>query len=71
MDRIIKVFCSRAEQAELAKLHRVIERYPAFVLLQVPARTAQTIARQYPVEEHHRALRSRPASAASTPRARA
>ena len=51
MDRIIKVFCSRAEQAELAKLHRVIERYPAFVLLQVPARTAQAMARQYPVED--------------------
>ena len=51
MDRIIKVFCSRAEQAELAKLHRVIERYPAFALLQVPARTAQAIARQYPVED--------------------
>jgi hypothetical protein len=51
MDRIIKVFCGRAEQAALAKAHKAIEHYAAFVLLQVAARAAKTLARQYPVED--------------------
>ena len=51
MNRTIKVFCGRAEQTALARTHKVIERYAAFVLLQVPATTAKTLARQYPVED--------------------
>lgn len=51
MDRIIKVFCNRAEQAALAKTHKAIARYAAFVLLQVPPATARALARRYPVED--------------------
>ncbi len=51
MDRIIKVFCDRTSQAALAKTHKVIERYAAFILLQVSANTAKAIARRYPVED--------------------
>lgn len=51
MAKIIKAICDRAEQRELAKEHRAIEHYPAFVLLQVDDRAARRIGRRFPVED--------------------
>ena len=51
MNKIIKVFSSGTEQAELAKTYKVVERYKAFLLLDVNAKVAKALARQYPTED--------------------
>lgn len=51
MNRILKVFSSGPEQDALAQDYSVIERYPAFVLLDVSAKTAKNIARTHLTED--------------------
>jgi serine protease AprX len=51
MNRILKVFSSGSEQDEFARNYSVIERYPAFVLVDVPAKTAKNIARTHLTED--------------------
>jgi hypothetical protein len=47
----LKIFSSGSEQDALAQEYSVIERYPAFVLVDVSARTAKDIARTHLVED--------------------
>src|SRR5689334_18613418 len=51
MNRILKIFSSGPEQDELAQDYSVIERYPAFVLVDVSAKTAKEIARSHLTED--------------------
>ncbi len=51
MNRILKIFSSGPEQDELAQDYSVIERYPAFVLVDVSAKTAKDIARTHLTED--------------------
>src|SRR5262249_12013819 len=51
MNRMLKVFSSGSEQEELARNYSVIERYPAFVLIDVPAKTAKEVARTHLTED--------------------
>lgn len=51
MERIVKVFCTGAEQATLAEQHQVVERYKGFVLLQVPEGGMKALAQTYPIED--------------------
>jgi hypothetical protein len=51
MNRILKVFSSGPEQDELAGNYSVIERYPAFVLIDVPGKAAKSIARGNLIED--------------------
>ena len=51
MNRILKVFSSGPEQDALAQDYSVIERYPAFVLLDVSANTGKNIARTHLTED--------------------
>src|SRR4030095_2591886 len=51
MNRILKVFSSGEKQDELARNYSVIERYPAFVLIDVPAKTAKEMARTHLTED--------------------
>jgi len=51
MNRILKVFSSGPEQDELARNYSVIERYPAFVLIDVPAKTAKEMSRTHLTED--------------------
>jgi subtilisin family serine protease len=51
MDRIVKVFCTGAARARLARQHFVIERYDGFVLAKVPQGKLPQLSRAYPVED--------------------
>src|SRR2546423_4886312 len=51
MNRILKIFTSGPEQDALAQDYSVIERYPAFVLVDVSAKTAKAIARSHLTED--------------------
>src|SRR5256885_15719298 len=51
MNRILKIFTSGPEQDALAQDYSVIERYPAFVLVDVSAKTAKAIARTHLTED--------------------
>lgn len=51
MNRILKVFSSGSEQESLAENYAVIQRYPAFLLLDIPAKTAKEIARNHLTED--------------------
>ena len=41
MNRILKVFSSGSEQESLAENYAVIQRYPAFLLLDIPTKRAK------------------------------
>ena len=51
MDRMLKVFCSGADQDRFAETYAVIERYQGFVLAQVPEQAVSEIGARYPVED--------------------
>lgn len=51
MDRIIKVFCSGAEQERFVASQRVVERYDGFVLVQAGEAEMARIATHYPLED--------------------
>jgi serine protease AprX len=51
MNRILKIFCSGAEQDRLAEVNRIIERYPGFVLVEAGADKIKELAQQYPIED--------------------
>jgi serine protease AprX len=51
MNRILKIFCSGAEQDRLAGVYRIIERYQGFVLVEVGETEVNELAQQYPVED--------------------
>jgi hypothetical protein len=46
MNRIAKIFCIGKEQAELAKANKTLERYPAFLLIEAPAKRLTEPARR-------------------------
>jgi subtilisin-like proprotein convertase family protein/subtilisin family serine protease len=51
MKRILKIFCSGAEQDRLAGVYRIIERYQGFVLVEVGEAEVSKLAQHYPVED--------------------
>lgn len=51
MDRMLKVFCSGADQDRVAERYRVVERYDGFVLAQVARAQAAALAREYATED--------------------
>jgi len=51
MDRIVKVFCTGPEQTALAKAHKTLERYPAFLLIRASKKTLAPLGRKYPIED--------------------
>jgi hypothetical protein len=51
MDRMLKVFVSGQAQEDLASRYPVIERYDAFLLLDVPEEQARELAAQHLVED--------------------
>ncbi len=51
MARIVKIFCKPAELSAVIEKPKVIERYPAFIVLQASAAEAARIARRYPAED--------------------
>ena len=51
MNRILKIFSSGPEQDALAQDYSVIERYPAFVLVDVSAKAAKDIGRTHLTED--------------------
>ena len=51
MNRILKVFCSGADQDRFAEAYPVMERYDGFVLAEVASAEAQAISERYPVED--------------------
>lgn len=51
MNRILKIFCSGAEQDRMAEAYRIIERYQGFVLVEVGENKINELAQQFPVED--------------------
>jgi len=51
MNRIVKVFCTGADQTALAKAQRTLERYPGFLLIETPKKELAALAHKYPVED--------------------
>ena len=51
MNRIVKVFCTGADQTALAKAQRTLERYPGFLLIETPKKEVAALAHKYPVED--------------------
>lgn len=51
MNRILKVFCAGPDQRKLTEKYSPIERYPSFILLEVPPRAVKRLARAYPLED--------------------
>ena len=51
MKRIVKVFCTGADQHRIEDSYPVIERYQGFVLAEVPDDKVGEVAQQYPVED--------------------
>ncbi len=51
MNRVLKVFCTGAEQDRLAGEYGVIARYDGFVLVDLSEQDAQAVARRFPVED--------------------
>lgn len=51
MERVVKVFCTSTDRAELTKRYEVIENYDAFVLVKVPEGRATHLSRQYLLED--------------------
>lgn len=49
--RTLKVFCTGKEQTRLAREHRLIERYPGFVLIEVADGDARSLADRYPLDD--------------------
>ncbi|HXJ93672.1 MAG TPA: S8 family serine peptidase [Terriglobia bacterium] len=51
MERILKVFCTASDRAELAKRYEVIENYEAFALARVKEADVARLSRKYLVED--------------------
>ena len=51
MNRILKIFCSGAEQDRLADAYRIIERYQGFVLVEVGEDKINELMQHYPAED--------------------
>ncbi len=51
MDRMLKVFCTGAEQTALARTYRVLERYQGFVLIAASKEKAAQLTGKYPLED--------------------
>src|SRR6267154_2004278 len=51
MAKMLKVFCSGAEQKALAKQYPLIANYDAFVVVEATAAQARRLAKSYPVED--------------------
>lgn len=51
MNRIVKIFASGDEQQNLIQRFTPIERYPAFVLLELPQREVTRLEQEYPLED--------------------
>ena len=51
MHRILKVFCTGADQNRLAESLQVIARYEGFVIVEIDPKQKASLARRYPVED--------------------
>src|SRR5436190_1852855 len=51
MNHILKVFCSGAEQKDLASKYNVIAQYEGFLVVEADEAQRQEIARSYPTED--------------------
>lgn len=51
MNRIVKIFASGDEQQSLSQRFTPIERYPAFILLELPQREVTRLEHEYPLED--------------------
>ena len=49
--RVVKVFATQDQQAQLAKQFEVIEAYESFVLLRLTVADAKQLSRKYPLED--------------------
>ncbi len=51
MHRILKVFCTGADQDRLAETLQVVARYDGFVIVEIAAEKIKDLSRRYPVED--------------------
>lgn len=51
MNRIVKVFASGKDQIALSQRFTLIERYPAFIVLEMPKRDVTRLLQEYPLED--------------------
>jgi len=51
MQKILKVFCTGADQERLAKTYQVVARYEGFVIVEIGKNKMADLARRYPVED--------------------
>jgi subtilisin-like proprotein convertase family protein len=51
MNKILKVFCTGADQDRLAEAYRVVETYQGFVLIEVAEDKIDELAQHYPIED--------------------
>jgi serine protease AprX len=51
MQRILKVFCTGADQERLAETYQVVARYEGFVIVEIAKNKMADLARRYPVED--------------------
>ncbi len=51
MSRLAKVFCTGADQDQLADKYQVLERYEGFALTEVPEESMSQLSREYPIED--------------------
>ncbi|MCK5232272.1 MAG: hypothetical protein KAR13_18520, partial [Desulfobulbaceae bacterium] len=51
MEHILKLFCSGADQDQLADSYEIIERYDGFILIKAAEDQVEEIAQRYPVED--------------------
>ena len=49
--RIVKVFCTQEEQAELSRTHDTIKSYDSFVLLRLASKEVARVSRAFPTED--------------------
>lgn len=51
MEHILRLFCSGADQDQLADSYEIIERYDGFILIKTAEDQVEEIAQRYPVED--------------------
>ena len=51
MQRILKVFCTGADQDRLAETLQVVARYEGFIIVEIAKKKMADIARRYPIED--------------------
>jgi len=51
MQRILKVFCTGADQDRLAETLQVVARYEGFIIVEIAKKKMADLTRRYPVED--------------------